>query len=394
MTPGTVPARRSFFAFSLPTPSRRATVISTVSMKRSSDEEARDGVLFVGAAHRLAEEGGDREPANLGETFRLGRERDRVGDDELVDVRALQARDGGAGENGVGRAREDGRRAGLANGVGRGAERAPRVHHIVDDDGDAGVDVADDVHLGHLVRARAALVDDGEVRAEALREGARALDAPRVGRDDGDGPAPDALLEILEQDGCRVDVVDGDVEEALDLARVEVEREHARGAGRRDEVGDELRADRHARRDLPVLARVAVVRDDRRDALGRRPLEGVEHEEQLHQVVVRRPARGLDDEDVAAAHVLGDLDLHLAVAEAADLRAPERYPDLAADGRRERAIRAAREYLDLVLHPSSAVPARWAGRSRTFDAGSKVRCLTSLATAQGAAWPPPEKPAC
>src|SRR5438477_7713401 len=33
---------------------------------------------------------------------------------------------------------------------------------------------------------------------------------------------------------------------------------------------------------------------------------------------------------------------------------------------------------------STLFPASWAGRSRTFAAGSKVRCLTSLATAQDA----------
>ena len=97
-------------------------------------------------------------------------------------------------------------------------------------------------------------------------------------------------------------------------------------------------------------------------------------------------ARRLDDEDVAAAHVLGDLDLALAVAEAADLGLPERHAELLADRRRERPVGAPGEYLDLVFHrarSAPSIPASWAGRSRTFAAGSKVRCLTSLATAQG-----------
>src|SRR5207244_3804342 len=85
---------------------------------------------------------------------------------------------------------------------------------------------------------------------------------------------------------------------------------------------------------------------------------------------------------VAAAHVAGDLDLHLAVAEAADLGLAERHVDVAADRLRQWAVRAPREYLDLVLHrPVRVIPASWAGRSRTFAAGSEVRCLTSLATA-------------
>ena len=45
----------------------------------------------------------------------------------------------------------------------------------------------------------------------------------------------------------------------------------------------------------------------------------LEHEQQFDQVVVHRRAGGLDDEDIAAADVLRDLDLHLAVAEATHL---------------------------------------------------------------------------
>ena len=53
-------------------------------------------------------------------------------------------------------------------------------------------------------------------------------------------------------------------------------------------------------------------------------LQRVDHHQQLHQVVVRRRARRLHDEHVPAAHVLLDLDLHLAVGEAADVGAAER----------------------------------------------------------------------
>ena len=83
------------------------------------------------------------------------------------------------------------------------------------------------------------------------------------------------------------------------------------------EVGDELRGDRRARRDLAVLARVAVVRDDRGDAPRRRAAQRVDHDQELHQVGVRGRARRLEHEAVDAAHVLLDLDADLAVAERA-----------------------------------------------------------------------------
>ena len=109
----------------------------------------------------------------------------------------------------------------------------------------------------------------------------------------------------------------------------------------------------------------------------------IEHQQQLHEVVVHRRAGRLDDEHVAAAHVLGDLDHHLAVAEAAHVGLPERHlQDLAHLGG-QRPVRVAGEYLDLVSHRSVPRPWRrsWAGRIRTFDTGSKVRGLTNLATA-------------
>ena len=62
---------------------------------------------------------------------------------------------------------------------------------------------------------------------------------------------------------------------------------------------------------------------------GRRALQRIDHHQQLHQVVVRRRADRLQHEHVLAADVLEDLDHHLAVAEAADLRASQRD---AADG--------------------------------------------------------------
>jgi hypothetical protein len=67
---------------------------------------------------------------------------------------------------------------------------------------------------------------------------------------------------------------------------MEIHGEDAGGAGGGHEVGDELRADRHARRHLPVLTRVAVVRDDRRDATCDARFSASKREQQLHQVIV------------------------------------------------------------------------------------------------------------
>ncbi len=110
-------------------------------------------------------------------------------------------------------------------------------------------------------------------------------------------------------------LVDRDVEEALDLALVEVHREQPVGAGDADHVGDEARRDGHARLVLLVRAAVGVVRHDRRDAPGAGALEGVDHDQQLHDRLLTGVAGRLDEEDVLLADVVQDLDEDVLVGE-------------------------------------------------------------------------------
>src|SRR3546814_14854889 len=73
---------------------------------------------------------------------------------------------------------------------------------------------------------------------------------------------------------------------------------------------------------------IAEIGNDRRDAAGRSAAQRVDRNQQLHQVVVRRIAGRLDDEDVLAAHVLENLDEHLHVGEAADRGMRQRYVEI------------------------------------------------------------------
>src|SRR5256886_6966950 len=98
---------------------------------------------------------------------------------------------------------------------------------------------------------------------------------------------------------------------------MEVEQQERVGARQRDEVGHQLGRDGFAGLRLALLARVAVVRDDRGHPAGRGAEKRVEDDEQLHQVLVHRRARGLDHEHVVAAHRVLDLDVDLAVREVA-----------------------------------------------------------------------------
>ena len=81
-----------------------------------------------------------------------------------------------------------------------------------------------------------------EVLAELLRR----LDPAGVGRDDDQVVAvqPDLVLEVVREDRQGRQVVEWEVEVPLDLSRVEVDRDHAVGAGGGEEVRDQLGADR------------------------------------------------------------------------------------------------------------------------------------------------------
>jgi hypothetical protein len=75
------------------------------------------------------------------------------------------------------------------------------------------------------------------------------------------------------------EVVDGSVEEALDLTGVQVDADDALGTRDLEHVGDQLGGDRLASLGLSVLAAVAVEGRDHGDALGRGAPRRVDHDQ-------------------------------------------------------------------------------------------------------------------
>lgn len=98
-----------------------------------------------------------------------------------------------------------------------------------------------------------------------------------------------------------VKVVDGDVEEALDLRSVQVHGDDVVAAGRLQHVGHQTRGNGRTRLVLFVLACVGEVWQHGCDATGRSRLARVDHDEQLHDAVVDvARSGGLKNEDCAA----------------------------------------------------------------------------------------------
>ena len=104
-----------------------------------------------------------------------------------------------------------------------------------------------------------------------------------------------------------IKMVDGNVEEPLQLLSMQIHRQHSLDPCGRQKICHELGGDRNTRLVLAVLAGIAEKWDHRCDAGRTRPPGGIHQNQQLHQVLVGRRTGGLNNEDVAAADVFIDL---------------------------------------------------------------------------------------
>ena len=127
---------------------------------------------------------------------------------------------------------------------------------------------------------------------------------------------------------------------------MEVHGEDAVRAGGFDEVGNELGGDGVAALGFAVLTGVAEVGHDGRDPSGAGAMHRVDHDEQLHQVVVYGLAGGLDDEHIRAADGLKDGNGAFAVGEALDGCLAEGFVQVAADAFRKCGVGVSGEHLD------------------------------------------------
>ncbi len=213
--------------------------------------------------------------------------------------------------------------------------------------------VADDIQqlgLAQIGRACSGsgspLLDDCQRRLQDLREEPGALGKSKIG--DHNQVLQVEALEVVRQHVDGRELIDGDREEALDLALVEVHGEQSVGTGDADHVRHEAGGDRDAWLVLLVRSAVRVVRDDRRDSPGAGALEGVDHDQQLHDRLLDRPACRLDDEDIPIASVVLDANEDVLVRKLENLGATKVTAEVAGNLARQLWVGVARIQVELV----------------------------------------------
>src|SRR5487761_1785123 len=121
------------------------------------------------------------------------------------------------------------------------------------------------------------------------------------------------------------------------------------GPGGGKQIRYELRRDGDPGTVLAVLPGVSVIGDHHGDAPGRSPLESVDHNQQLQQMLVDRIAGRLHDKNVGPANILQKLKVHFSVREPLQAYFAQRHSDKLANLFRQRQVGSSREDLKALV---------------------------------------------
>ena len=312
----------------------------------------------MNAADCLGKKRGNAQNFQL--AFDVAGVRNRVGRDQLLDRAVQKVRSRLVRQQAVGNNRIDFRGAFALEQIRRGAERSGRRGKVIHNHAGASVDVADEVRGFNRRGVHAAFRDDRKTAVETVREAVRHLDAAGVGgNDDGFLIDFDHFAQILDEDRERVEVVDGDVEESLNLLSMEIHAENPVCAGADEQIRDELGGNGYAGAVLAVLTGISVIGDDDGDAGRGSTAGGVEHDEQFHEMLIDGAASGLNDEHVRIAEIVLVLDENFAVGEPFDVDVTEFHPQTLCDRFSQFRVRCTAVQSDvscITFHNDSALP--------------------------------------
>ena len=206
------------------------------------------------------------------------------------------------------------------------AQGTSGINHVVVNDADLAVNVADKSGDFCLVMTRTALVHDSQVGMKHVGKLLCSLSAANVGAYNAELFGVDILLaEVIGKDRQRRKVINRGIEEALDLALMKVNGNGAVNASSSHDVGNQLSRNRLTCSSLAVLTSIAIARNNGVNGTSRSALCRVGHNKQLHYCFVNvRRGSGLYDEYVCATNTLKITCVNFTVRELLELHVAER----------------------------------------------------------------------
>ena len=233
--------------------------------------------------------------------FRRGAfQRNGVSHHKFLECRVLNLFNGVATQHGVGNHGTHGQSAVLFDEVGSLADSGTCVDDVVQQDNVFASHLANKAHLTDFIGFVAMLVAHHETVAQRLGIHTCTTAAAQVRRSKEDVVDRNFhRADVRHKERRAEEVVNGNVEEALYLVSMEVHGDDTVHTGCRQHGGNQLGGNGDMGFVLAVLTSKTIIRNNGDNLVGRGTTSGVDHHQQLEEVVGRRNGR-LDDEDLSA----------------------------------------------------------------------------------------------
>ena len=153
---------------------------------------------------------------------------------------------------------------------------------------------------------------------------------------------------VLDEGGVAQQMIHGDVKEALNLRGVEIHSQDPVCTGGGDHIGDELCGDGIAALGFAVLPCITKVGNDSGNTTGRGAAAGIDHNQQLHQMVIDGLAGGLNEKNVSATDGFFQGYGSLTVSECTNGTLTQLDSKLLADRLGKGGVGVAAKYLDVI----------------------------------------------
>jgi hypothetical protein len=127
-------------------------------------------------------------------------------------------------------------------------------------------------------------------------------------------------MNVFQHNRCAVQVINGHVEKSLDLVSMQVDSHKSADANGRHHVSNNFCRDRYAgRTHASILACITEIGNNSGNAGCRSAAQGIRHDDQFHQVVIRRCTGGLNNEDIASTHIFLNFNHGFAITESSGM---------------------------------------------------------------------------